>query len=283
MLKNGKLFGKINVIDFLAILAVVVVIAAAAVFVLRPKDGGDTLIIKFRIEEVDGFVAKKVHIGDEMYDDTNLQDIGVVTDVELSDSISYGQVNDSVYTLTSKEGYYSMIITGEVKGRKTKLGAEIGGKKYGVGHSMVLRAGDAKMYLRVYDIALKDDNSNSQDDGESVNLTPVNLTFYTEETPEFVAENIKIGDKAVDAALRSTALGIINTVETGEAVIFAETDSGLLEYAKPGYVSMTLETTVDAELVDGGVKIGERVYSVGDEIDMRAGSSRLTMTVRSIG
>ena len=283
MLKNGKLFGKINVIDFLAILAVVVVIAAAAVFVLRPKDGGDTLIIKFRIEEVDGFVAKKVHIGDEMYDDTNLQDIGVVTDVELSDSISYGQVNDNVYTLTSKEGYYSMIITGEVKGRKTKLGAEIGGKKYGVGHSMVLRAGDAKMYLRGYDIALKDDNSNSQDDGESVNLTPVNLTFYTEETPEFVAENIKIGDKAVDAARRSTALGIINTVETGEAVIFAETDSGLLECAKPGYVSMTLETTIDAELVDGGVKIGERVYSVGDEIDMRAGSSRLTMTVRSIG
>ena len=105
MLKNGKLFGKINVIDFLAILAVVVVIAAAAVFVLRPKDGGDTLIIKFRIEEVDGFVAKKVLIGDEMYDDTNLQDIGVVTDVEISDSISYGQVNDSVYKLTSLEGY----------------------------------------------------------------------------------------------------------------------------------------------------------------------------------
>lgn len=37
MLKNGKLFGKINVIDFLAILAVVVVIAAAAVFVLRRR------------------------------------------------------------------------------------------------------------------------------------------------------------------------------------------------------------------------------------------------------
>ena len=83
MLKNGKLFGKINIIDFLAVLAVVVVIAAAAVFVLRPKDGGDTLVMKFRIEEVDGFVAEKVHVGDELYDDTNLQDIGVVTDVEL--------------------------------------------------------------------------------------------------------------------------------------------------------------------------------------------------------
>ena len=274
MFKNGKLFGKINIIDFLAILALIVVIAAAVVFVLRPKDGGDTLIMKFRIEEVDGFVAEKVHVGDELYDDTNLQNIGIVTDVELSDSISYGQVNDNVYTLTSKEGYYSMIITGEVKGRKTKLGAEIGGKKYGVGHSMVLRAGDAEM---------KDENGETKNDGETKNLVPVKITFYTEETPDFVAENIKIGDKVVDAARRSTALGTVDTVETGEAIVFAETESGLLEYAKPGYVSLTFTTTADAEVVDGGVKIGERVYSVGDEIDMRAGSSRLTVLVRSIG
>ncbi len=282
MLKNGKLFGKINIIDFLAVLAVVVVIAAAAVFVLRPKDGGDTLVMKFRIEEVDGFVAEKVHVGDELYDDTNLQDIGVVTDVELSDSISYGQVNDSVYTLTSKEGYYSMIITGEVKGRKTKLGAEIGGKKYGVGHSMVLRAGDAKMYLRVYDIALKDENGEIETDDNTNNLVPVTMTFYAEETPEYVANNIKAGDKVVDAARRSTELGVIDTVETGDAVVFVETETGLLESSKPGYASVTLTTTVEAEKVDGGVKIGERIYSVGDEIDMRAGSSRLTVFVRSI-
>ena len=249
---------------------------------LRPKDGGDTLVMKFRIEEVDGFVAEKVHVGDELYDDTNLQDIGVVTDVELSDSISYGQVNDSVYTLTSKEGYYSMIITGEVKGRKTKLGAEIGGKKYGVGHSMVLRAGDAKMYLRVYDIALKDENGEIETDDNTNNLVPVTMTFYAEETPEYVANNIKAGDKAVDAARRSTELGVIDTIETGDAVVFVETETGLLESSKPGYASVTFTTTVEAEKADGGVKIGERVYSVGDEIDMRAGSSRLTVFVRSI-
>lgn len=282
MLKNGKLFGKINIIDFLAVLAVIAVIAAAAVFVLRPKDGGDTLVMKFRIEEVDGFVAKKVHVGDELYDDTNLQDIGVVTDVELSDSISYGQVNDSVYTLTSKEGYYSMIITGEVKGRKTKLGAEIGGKKYGVGHSMVLRAGDAKMYLRVYDIALKDENGEIETDDNTKNLVPITMTFYAEVTPEYVANNIKAGDKVVDAARRSTELGVIDTVETGDAVVFVETETGILESSKPGYASVTLTTKVEAEKADGGVKIGERVYSVGDEIDMRAGSSRLTVFVRSI-
>ena len=59
-------------------------------------------------------------------------------------------------------------------------------------------------------------------------------------------------------------------------------ETGLLESSKPGYASVTFTTTVEAEKADGGVKIGERVYSVGDEIDMRAGSSRLTVFVRSI-
>lgn len=282
MLKNGKLFGKINIIDFLAVLALIVVIAAAAVFVLRPKDGGDTLVMKFRIEEVDGFVAEKVHVGDELYDDTNLQDIGVVTDVELSDSISYGQVNDSVYTLTSKEGYYSMIITGEVKGRKTKLGAEIGGKKYGVGHSMVLRAGDAKMYLRVYDIALKDENGEIKTDDSTDNLVPVTMTFYAEETPEYVANNIKAGDKAVDAARRAPSSASLTRLKPATRSCLSKPRPAFWNRPSRAMPAWTLTTTVEAEKADGGVKIGERVYSVGDEIDMRAGSSRLTVLVRSI-
>ena len=70
MVKNGKLFGKINIIDLLVILVILAAIAAVAVFLFMPKSGGDTLIMKFRIEEVDEFVAKKVHVGDELYDDT---------------------------------------------------------------------------------------------------------------------------------------------------------------------------------------------------------------------
>lgn len=283
MIKNGKLFGKFNVIDFLACLAVVVVIAAACVFFLAPKDSGDTLIMRFRIEEVDGFVAEKVKVGDDMYDDTYLQDLGVVTDIELSESISYGQVNDNVYTLTSKEGYYSMIITGEVKGRKTDLGAEIGGKKYGVGHSMVLRAGDAKMYLRVYDIRLKEDEDDSSVDETETSLTEVKLSFYAAEVPDFVAENIRVGEQASDIARRNTSLGVIEAVDIDKAQAFVETENGIVSSDKPGYVSVTVQTSAQAETVTGGVKIGERVYSVGDELELRAGSSRLTVLVRSIG
>ena len=46
MIKNGKLFGKINIIDLMVVLVVLVAIAAVALFILKPKDGGDTLIMK---------------------------------------------------------------------------------------------------------------------------------------------------------------------------------------------------------------------------------------------
>ena len=281
-MKNGKLFGKINVIDFLAILVLVVAVAAVAVFFIMPKSGGDTLIMKFRIEEVDAFVAGKVHVGDELYDDTYSLDLGYVTDVELDDSISYGEVHDGVYTLTSKEGYYSMIITGEVEGRKTKLGAEIGGEKYGVGHSFVLRAGDAKLYLRVYDIAVKGKEDESPDDGETGELVPVGMSFYTPEVPEFVLGNIAQGDEAFDA-LRKTSFGKVDALTAGEAVVYVETPDGLITSGKEGYASASIDVTASGELTDGGVKIEGRVYSVGDEIELRVGSSRLTVTLRSIG
>ncbi len=116
----------------------------------------DILIIKYRIEEVDESVTEKIKVGDKLYDDTYSLELGKVIDVEIDDSISYSQTDDeNNYSITSKEGYKSMIITGECKGTKTKQGAEIGGRKYGVGHSFVLSTGDAKLYLRVYDIQSK--------------------------------------------------------------------------------------------------------------------------------
>ena len=283
MVKNGKLFGKINIIDLLVILVILAAIAAVAVFLFMPKSGGDTLIMKFRIEEVDEFVAKKVHVGDELYDDTNSLAMGYVTDVELDDSISYGEVNDGVYTLTSKEGYYSMIITGEVQGKKTSLGAEIGGKKYGVGHSFVLRAGDAKLYLRVYDIQVKGEETTDDDNTDDTQqLVDVSMTFYSNEVEDFVVSNIKTGDEVVDVS-RKSSFGSVEEITVSDAVVYSENDYGVISGPKDGFNSVLLKTTATGELTSEGVKIDGRIYSVGDEIELRAGSSRFTVKIYSIG
>ncbi len=282
-MKNGKLFGKINLIDFLVLLVILVGIAAVAVFFFMPKNTGDTLVMKFRIEEVDEFVAAKVHIGDDLYDDTYQLDFGKVIDVELDDSISYGEVVDGVYTLTSKEGYYSMIITGELQGKKTSLGAEIGGKKYGVGHSFVLRAGDAKLFLRVYDIMLKEDyeaEKNAVKDDVSANY--VNMSLYAPEVESFIADNIETGNAVTDA-VRKYELGTVEALTVGDAVVYFENDAGIISGAKDGYSSVTIDVRVLGDKTSAGITVGRRTYSVGDEVELVVGSSRLTAKVSSVG
>ncbi len=155
--KKGKLFGKINIIDLLILVILVAAIAVLGVKFLG-KGGKDvqTLEMKFHIEEVDTWVTENVQVGDALYDGTYEQNLGVVTNVETGQSKTWGQNADGQYVLSSRDGYNSMTITGEVQGTKTAVGAEVNGQLYGVGHSMVLYAGDAKLYLRVQDIRVKE-------------------------------------------------------------------------------------------------------------------------------
>ncbi len=271
MIKNGKLFGKINVIDFLVVLVILVAIAAVAAFLFLPKGAGDTLIMKFMIEEVDEFVAQKVKVGDELYDDTYSLDLGFVTDIEKGDSVSYVENSNGTFTVSSKEGFYSMIITGEVQGEKTSLGAEIGGKKYGVGHTFVLRAGDAKLYLRVYDIQLKSDVVSSENEGEEAPADVI-ITLFVPETEEFVAESLKHN---TDVTVAGNAFGKAAEVKTAPSESYVESASGFVAASKPGYKAVTVEVKATGVLSDSGVTIDRRLYSIGDTLDVRVGNVKL--------
>ncbi len=282
MIKNGKLFGKINLIDFLVILVLVVAVAAVALFILKPKDGQDTLVMKFRIEEVDEFVAEKVNVGDALYDDTYSLDLGYVTDIELDDSISYGNATNGVYTAGTREGYYSMVITGECKGDKTKLGAEIGGKKYGVGHTFVLRAGDAKLYLRVYDIQLKEDVEKEESNKVEEVLTDVKVTLYAPEVESFVAESVKTGAKVKNVD-RNGKLGTVSNIVLAESESYYETADGIKAGSVENFNAVTVECSAQGKITEDGVEVDGKVYCIGDEFIARIGNTSFTVMVRSLG
>lgn len=156
--KKGKLFGKINIIDFLILVILVAAIAILGVKFLGGGRGKDTqtLEMKFHIEEIDEWVTENVKEGDALYDGTYEQDLGKVTKVEVGEAVTWGLNADGEYKKSTRPGFKSMTITGEVQGTKTAVGAKVGGEIYGVGHSMILYAGDAKLYLRVYDISVKE-------------------------------------------------------------------------------------------------------------------------------
>ena len=166
--EKGKLFGIINIID-LIVLAVIAALIFAGVKFMR--NGGfaffnsdenagfmgpkTTLQMKFYSEEVSTFVADQLEEGAYLYDESSLEVLGRLTAVERKPSETYVTTADGNVVKTSKEDYESVMITGEVDGQRTPLGATVGKTHYASGHTFILRAGDAKIYLRVYSVEAK--------------------------------------------------------------------------------------------------------------------------------
>lgn len=164
--KNGKVFGKINIIDLIVIVVLVLAIGVFGYVKISnsvvdnddPKKmtvdtaDGDELYITYYAEEVPEYVANRVKTDSFLMDaDTNMK-LGVVTDVKVDEAVTYSNTDDGKVVASSKEGYNSIKITGKTKGKLGKYGAEISTMTYGVGHSLTLRAGDAKIFLKIYDI-----------------------------------------------------------------------------------------------------------------------------------
>jgi hypothetical protein len=154
--KKGMLFGKLNIID-LAIL--LVLIAAVAFFVTHFMNTGETtsatqkVYITFYEEECANYVVEQTHVGDPVLDGSLHKSLGTVVDVQTGEAHSYTtNPNTGKLTMGPKEDYCSVYITIEAQGELTGNGVVIDETLYGVGHSLVLHAGEGKYYLVVYNI-----------------------------------------------------------------------------------------------------------------------------------
>ena len=158
--ENGKLFGKINIIDFLIVVVLLALVAGAVYkfgilrFGIASKT--DTIVMKFMAEEVPDYAASKVEDKDNLVDDTRYTQLGQVTDHKVGPSLTYAANADGQYKMAPKEKMNSILITGIVKGTMTENGCLVNGVRYGIGHSFVLRSGKTKLFVRVYDIEKKD-------------------------------------------------------------------------------------------------------------------------------
>ena len=147
---------KFNVIDAI----VVVVIVAALCFAgyklaIEPNSEvnlqQNTYTVSFFCEEVPTFAAEAIQEGDPVSDEYKDVPLGNVVSVKVSPSTSYvGDAQGNIHK-TTKEGYQTVEIeaTVTVSGEEYKHGIAIGESKYGVGHSITLRVGKAKIFGRV--------------------------------------------------------------------------------------------------------------------------------------
>ncbi len=151
--QKGKLFGKINIIDLLLIL---VVILAVAFFGMKMMDDGgaavstgDGVRMEFYAEEVSDFVVENIKVGDILTDDTGNINLGTIVDIEVGPSQSYSTNEKGEWVMSPKEDFSSLRIVGEGSGRMYDHGVIVSGSKYGLRHSFTLRACMRKIWIRV--------------------------------------------------------------------------------------------------------------------------------------
>ncbi len=153
---------KFNIIDAIVLAVIIAAIAFAGWHLLAggTNDTGETVTytISYFCEEVPDFAAEAIYVNDPVSEEYTEAPLGYVTDVKLSPSTSYAADAQGNFHLTSKEKYNSVELTTVLEMPKANAtfahGVQVDEAKLGVGHSITIRVGKAKIYGRVSGIEI---------------------------------------------------------------------------------------------------------------------------------
>ena len=152
--KNGKLFGKINIIDLLIVLAI---LAAAAVFtvrVLRPDPGADEELQRVRItffsDESYPFIPDFFYEGAPISDyDTKLS-MGTLEWWELTDALdTYYDPNLGRAVEVPNPEFAGVRLTADVDGTLTEVGLKMDEYTFVIGGHLYLNVGPTRTRYRI--------------------------------------------------------------------------------------------------------------------------------------
>lgn len=154
---NGKLFGKISIVDVLIV--AVLLAAIGGVYykfgrskTVTPFSKPDTIEVSFYVEDAYDFTANAIKEGDLVKDKVNNITIGKVTSVEVGTDIVFFPNSDGQVTASSKPGYNSIKFTVRGQGIYSDTGAFFGGNEYFVNKYFEMRVGKTGIYPRISSI-----------------------------------------------------------------------------------------------------------------------------------
>lgn len=150
--EKGRLFGKVNLVDLIIILIVIAAVVFLGVKFLGPESttaNTQEAIVSFYCEEAPDYVADQLQAGDVVWDSGDNVNIGTVKDWSITDSVSYYYAENGETVQASKTGYCAVTLRCDAEGVIGEHGITINGTLYGVGHTLTIYAGEAKLYLKV--------------------------------------------------------------------------------------------------------------------------------------
>ncbi len=139
---------KFNIIDAVVIVAVIGVLA----FVGVKLSGGSQSVVEthtyeytFTCPEVPEYVYEYIKVDAELSDSDKGDLFGKVTSFEKGESVTYAFNDDGEAVKSSKPDHISVTITAVGEGEQTGAGVKLNKGVYGVGHTITIKAGNAKL------------------------------------------------------------------------------------------------------------------------------------------
>lgn len=142
MIKDGKLFGKINIIDFgIVVLILALIIAGSVKFKTFDEqiDAGslNTITYTFYVNNVRDYTAKALMSGDKVFDSATNVYIGTIKNVEVTSAKVEKELLDGKTILAENPYKIDILLTIETPGTVTNTG-------YFANKSIELKVGSEK-------------------------------------------------------------------------------------------------------------------------------------------
>lgn len=155
--KQGRIFGKISVVDIF-IVAIIAAVVAVVYFNVgaggRPAVAGPArpVYVTFFHPALEDFTVNAIALNVPVINDSTGSFMGTVVGVERGDSINFLPDVHGNEIASPMEGYSSVSITSRVYAHLTNGAAVIEGNIYGVGTEIIIWAGKAKTHLQIAEI-----------------------------------------------------------------------------------------------------------------------------------
>lgn len=137
--RNGRLFGKISIIDVIVILAVLVMAVAIYVKTHKPQTGTNvsttTIVYHMKLDNQPEYMLQAIQVGDQIYDKERSTggSLGTITDIQVSDGTYEAKLDDGTIANVPAQGRYNLLLTIEGQGLVEEDGSYLLNRVYDLG------------------------------------------------------------------------------------------------------------------------------------------------------
>lgn len=117
-----------------------------------PEETEAEYIITFYASEVADYIVDHLWVDSPLTDDSITLDLGTLVDYEIGPAQIRSTAADGHIVISELEGYSSVYVMARTLGTDNSFGITVDGLRLEIGHSIVLRTREAKLWVYVYDI-----------------------------------------------------------------------------------------------------------------------------------